>query len=213
MPSTKDLSGLPEPSRIRHALRCSAMLDVVLCDQQWLRCYEYQPKWLNDAEMTKYDNGGGNHMFVFFRGDDAIVKGFDHESPVSPHAREEFSVWPGIYVGVPGELNSLLDDTAVERDDVTFCIWHTSGQWHRGMMKFPRDEDDGSSYLLGTIHLDSGSYCDWALGYYGRELDPDLVASIYSGTSIRADLVAKLNPDRDITLAMSELSEMACGYC
>ena len=42
----------------------------------------YQPKWSNDALMAKYDNGGGNHIFVFFRGDDTIIKGFDHESPV-----------------------------------------------------------------------------------------------------------------------------------
>jgi len=187
------------------------MLDVMLCDQRWLRCHDYQPKWSNDTLMATCDNGGGNHMFVFFRGDDAIIRGFDHESPVSPHAREEFSVWPGIYVGVPGELNSLLDDAAVERDDVTFCIWHTLGHWHHGTMKFPRDEDDGSSYLLGTIRLDPSSYCDGAGEYYGRELDPDLVTSIYGGTPVRADLIAKLNPARDVTQAMSELSEITDG--
>ncbi len=114
-------------------------------------------------------------------------------------------------MGVPGELNSLLDDAAVERDEVTFCIWHTSGQWHRGTTEFPRDEDDGSSYLLGTIRLDPSSYCDWARGYYERELDSDSVARIYGGTPIGADLIAKLNPDRDVTRAMSELSEMAGG--
>ncbi len=211
MPSTKDLSSLPAPIKIRHACKCSAMLDVVLCDQQWLRCYDYQPKWSSDVAMAKYDNGGGNHMFVFCRGEDAIIKGFDHESPVSRHASGESSVWPGIYAGVPAELDSLLDDAAVERDDVTFCIWYTAGQWHHGTMEFRGDEDDSSSCLLDTIHLDPGSYCFWARSYYEREIDSDLVASIYSGTPIRADVIAALNPDRDVTQAMSELSEMAAS--
>lgn len=209
MPSTKDLSGLPAPSELRDAMQFSAMLDIVLCDEQWLRSYDFQPKWSDGIAMAKYDNGGGNDMFVFFRGRDTIIKGFDHESPVSPHAREEYAVWPGIYDGVPSSLDELFDDAAVERDEVTFCVWHTSGKWCCGSMTFPEQEDDGSSYLLGAIRVDSGSYCDWAGDYYGRELNNASIASVYSGKLLDAELIAAINPDRDVNAALAELSEVA----
>ncbi|WP_123042562.1 hypothetical protein [Cohnella candidum] len=37
------------------------------------------------------------------------MKGFDHESPLSPYAQDEHRVWPGIYDNVPSELLSLLE--------------------------------------------------------------------------------------------------------
>lgn len=203
------LSHLPPPDAVRNSMRSSAMLDVVLCEEEWLRCYEYQPKWTDSVSMAKYDDGSGNEMFAFFRDVDAVVKGFDHESPVSPYNRSPCSVWPGIYDGVPSFLDELLDDPAVQRDDVTFCVWHTSGRWQCGSMTFPNDEEDGSSRLLATILLTPDAYCDWAREYYERDLDPAIVAEVYAGTSVDVDLIAALNPDRDLEAALAELSELA----
>ena len=39
-------------------------------------------------------------MFIFFTDDGCLIKGFDHESEVSIHVRDEFKVWEGIYFNV-----------------------------------------------------------------------------------------------------------------
>ncbi len=165
-----------------------------MCGEDWLRSYDFQPMWSDHVEMAKYDNGSGNDMFIFFLGADAIIKGFDHESPVSPHASDKYAVWPGIYDNVPSELDRLLDDPAVARDDVTFCVWYSSGEWSSGTLEFLNQEDDGSSGLLGKIHMDVGS-----------------VQSIYSGSEITSGLIRRLNPDRDSKVALTEIAHLAEG--
>jgi len=190
-------------------MRFAAMIDTVLCDEAYLRCYTFQPKWSDDGvSLAKYDNGGGNDMFVFTRGSDAVIKGFDHESPVSPHAQDEYGIWPNIYSGLPAKLNELLNDASIEREDVTFCTWHADGDWELGPIEFPNGEDDGASYLLGAIPYSAEQYCDWASDYYEIELDVDVIRSIYDGGEIEAATIRSLNPDRNPAKALKELAEI-----
>lgn len=62
------------------------------------------------------------------------MKGFDHESELSPYARPEYDVHPGIYDQTPTLLLALLEDEALEKEDVTFCIWRetTDTKWRMG---------------------------------------------------------------------------------
>lgn len=209
MPSKSDLARLPKPKTLAKAMRCCAVLDVVLCEDDDLRSYDFQPKWCEDVQMAKYDNGGGDYMFIFVQGKDAIIKGFDHESPVSPYANDQQQVWPGIYDGVPAHLDDLISDVAVSREDVTFCVWHSKGKWQTGKAKFKRKEDGGAAYLLGQILQDADDYCEWAEDYYELELDVELVESVFAGATIDEKLILELNPDRKkIKRALKEIAAM-----
>ncbi|BFH59492.1 hypothetical protein [Paenibacillus azoreducens] len=59
--------------------------------------------------MAKIDNGAGDHLIMLFSVEGSIIKGFDHESQLSPYAQDEHKVWPGIYDNVPSELLSHLE--------------------------------------------------------------------------------------------------------
>ncbi|WP_156123804.1 hypothetical protein [Paenibacillus sp. FSL R7-0273] len=48
--------------------------------------------------MAKIDNGAGDHLIILFSGEGCIIKGFDHESGLSPYAQDEYKVWQGIYL-------------------------------------------------------------------------------------------------------------------
>ena len=206
MTSILDHHKLPPPNVIRDAMRFAAMIDIVLCREAYLRCYTFQPKWSDGVSLAKFDNGGGNDVFVFTRGSEAVIKGFDHESPVSPHAQDEYGIWPNIYAGLPYALSELLDDAAVEREDVTFCTWYVDGDWILGPIEFPNGEDDGASYLLGTIPYTADEYSAWANVYYEIELNVDVVGSIYAGREIDADTIRSLNADRNPAIALKELA-------
>ena len=162
MPFTKDLSGMPAVEELQTVIRALAILNVIHHDEEdaWLRSFDYQPDWSPGVAFAKFDNGGGDDMIFFFKNGGAIIKGFDHESNISPYANDS-KIWPGIYDGVPAELDEELQDAAVVRDDVTFCIWNTNGSWQCGPVKFKQDQDDGSEWLLDDIIDSAAAYVEW----------------------------------------------------
>ncbi len=118
--------------------------------------------------MAKYDNGAGDHVIALFSVDGKVVlKGFDHESEVSPYARDEYGIWPGIYEGMPQEFLRLIQDEAIESELVTFCCWSTDGKsWETGTALLPVGIDDGSDWLLDMVQMDAEEFIEWAKSYY-----------------------------------------------
>jgi len=208
MPSTKDLTNFPDPRTLESAWKSCAILDIIFCEEAAYRTFDYQAAWSEKARVGRYDNGGGDHMIVFFTGTSAILKGFAHESPVSPHAREEYEVWPGMYDKVPGALFEFLEDDSVEHEEVTFCVWYASGSWKTGKVVFPGGEDDGSSFLLEAIHVTPDDHAEWARYNYECVIDMPTVRAVYDGEPITADMIALLNPQRNVIQALEEIQAM-----
>ena len=156
------------PSQLQHAWQCAARCDAALTSEDWLRAFRHEPDWADGVAMARYDNGAGDHVVGFFGADGtAVLKGFDHESPVSPHAREEYGIWPGLYDGLPPQLWRWLQDEAVEQEHVTFCCWSVDGlSWQSGSAIIPDDIDDGSAWLLGMVQMDAQAFIEWGKSYY-----------------------------------------------
>lgn len=161
------------PDQVQRAMHAAARCDATVTAQDWLRAHRYHENWSGGMSMAQYDNGAGDHVIAFFAPDGrALIKGFDHESEVSPHAREQYAIWPGIYDGVPSEFLSLLQDEAAEYDHVTFCCWSEDGQtWKTGSALIPEEMDDGSDWLLDMVQMDADAFIDWATYYYGANFD------------------------------------------
>ena len=66
-----------------------AMLDAVVREENSLRSCDFRPGGSDGIAMANCEGGGGNDMFVAFRGCDAIIRRFDHESPASRHAHDD----------------------------------------------------------------------------------------------------------------------------
>lgn len=208
MVSAQQLKSLPIIEKLQSILRALAILEVVLFDEEdaWLRKFDYQPDWSPGVVFAKFDNGAGDDMFFFFKNGGAIIKGFAHEASISPYGNES-KIWPGIYEGVPAELDEELDDAAVVRGDVTFCIWNTGDSWQCGPVKLSEQNDDGAD-LLNDIFFQPEDYVEWAADDVEMELDLATVSAIYNGESPTDDMIAKLNPDRDANAAQKEIAEI-----
>jgi len=191
-------------------LRILALLDIILCDEEWLRYYTYEPAWAEGVSLVKVDDGSGNHMYVIFAPEGTIIKGFDHESELSPHAQEEYGVWPGMYDGMPAELMQHVQDDALEPEDVTFCYWRLVGDtnWTTGPVIVPEGVDSGASWLLSTMYDTPEAYVDWANDYYELELEAEDVREVFEGQVITAEIIARLNPERDQEEALAELATL-----
>ena len=174
-------------SEIRHAMRCAATCDSIVTSDDWLRAFWYDEAWSMGIAMGKYDNGSGDHILAFFGEDgSAIIKGFDHESGISPHARDKYEVWPGIYDGVPPPLMNILQDDSVEHEEVTFCVWTIDGNtWLTGNPKIPAELDDGSGWLLDMVQMTAEEFVEWGQSYYEDGFDRigvDGVLNVYRRT-------------------------------
>ncbi|WP_426448363.1 hypothetical protein ACP26L_27970 [Paenibacillus sp. S-38] len=201
------LEHLPNPIILKKLMKIQASLNIILCEDEWLRYHRFVQDWDEGVCMAKIDNGAGDHLLILFSPEGTIIKGFDHESELSPYAQDEHKVWQGIYDDVPKELLSLLENDAIEKDDVTFCIWRENSDtnWRKGKVEIPEGESDGSDFLVGCIFHTPEDFVEFAEGYFELSPSVDVVAKIYDDFPITAEMINILNPDCDAKEVLQEL--------
>jgi len=206
---------LPDVEVLKGRLNILAALGIIMSseDEAWLRVHSKvaDPEGLLCA--YRVDNGAGDVMFVVFADEGCIIKGFDHESYLSPYARDEYEVWPGVYDEVPQGLLSLLDDPAFEKDDATFCVWceRDDAVWKQGAVEAEdaEDGDDGGfEFLLGLLFPTAEDYVVWAQDYYEEELPVQAIECVYAGATIDEAAIASINPERDAPAALREIQAL-----
>jgi hypothetical protein len=199
------------PEDLRWGLVAAGILDTVLCRNPATRYHTYQPDRLPGVDVGVLDHGSGDELVCFLDArHGCLVKGFDHESPMSPHARDEFRAWPGVLDEVPTGLLAILEAPEFRREETTFCIWRGrgDGHWWQGEVAEP-DGGEWSAHLLGHVFLDAESYLDWAREYYGREDIPaHLVAAVYGSCRVDEAAVRALSPGADVATVRRELAVM-----
>jgi hypothetical protein len=86
--------------------------------------------------------------------------------------------------------------------DCTFCVWREPDDehWRHGPIVFPEtdsDDPDGSEELLCMFDGKPETYVDFALEFYDKTLDINLVRKIYAHEALSPLVVAELNPRAD----------------
>ncbi|MNO89481.1 hypothetical protein D3C76_809650 [compost metagenome] len=203
---------LPEPENLKKLLKILSSLNIVLCPEEWLRYHSFVSDFDKNVSFASIDNGSGDDLCIVFAPQGTIIKGFDHESEVSPYACDEHEVWPGIYEEVPTSLLSLLEDEAIAKDDVTFCFWRENNDltWQKGKVEIPAGAEDGSDFLLGTIFRTAEDFVEFAEGYFELTLPLEIVTKIYEGAAITKEMIKALNPDSDVEKVLQELEGIDC---
>lgn len=204
--STRNLTAFPTPETLRRICKINAALDAALQPEDWLRYHFYFPERGDGLQVAKVDNGAGDDLFCIFSPAGTVLKGFDHESPLSPHAQEHYRAWPGIYDSLPTPLSALLDDPAFEREDVTFCLWQTASKtWETGPVEWPPNGDDGSGFLLGTLFPTAENYVDWAQDYYNTAIALHPVQQVYERLTLDEETARRINPQANYPALRQEI--------
>ncbi|KWX77450.1 hypothetical protein [Paenibacillus jilunlii] len=211
------LMKLPEPETLRRQMILLAVLDIICCGEEWLRVHRYDPDFRPGVQLGIVENGAGDHLYVLFTADGCVLKGFDHESPLSPHARDEYEVWPGMYEGLPDNLQSVLHSSGdtLEAEEVTFCLWQENGkpvwmcgEW--GELDNKEAESGGTDFLLGYLNETPEDYIEWANDYFSglQPLPLEPVRHLFNGGPVTEGLIAAINPVRDELQAFNELGKL-----
>lgn len=103
-------------------------------------------------------NGSGDEHSIVFSPAGAYVRGFDHESPMSPYVGD--GPWPGVLDEVPEVFRPCVEDPAFSDEDgmphITVCMWRETGDggWRAGTIDFPdeaMEDPDGAGYLFHLL--------------------------------------------------------------
>jgi hypothetical protein len=196
------------------------MLDAVLSPEWDARFYSFDAHWGEGEQMASMRDGVGGEYAIVFSAAGAYVRGFDHESLMSPWARMDIpTVWPGVLENVPDVFRPHVTEPAFCMNGVptvTCCLWRGAGDtaWRTGTITFPEEGDgdpDGANVLFELlVDRSSEAYAAWASEYYERPVDVEAVRALLAQRPLTPEIVAVLNPDVELAGLAEDISEI--GY-
>ncbi len=211
MISTKDLSALPTIDTLKRLAQSLAMLDAIIMREWDYRYYSFNSKWAEGEQMASMRNGQGDGWFCAFGLPGASLKGFDHESEISPWNMETPKVWPGVLDSVPEGFKAFATEPAFSMNDTTFCTWRgvRDAQWNTGKILYPAGDDpDGSAWVLSILDGNPNTYEEWAQDYYERPISLSAVQQIYGHLPLTRELVHQLNATTDFESVLADAAEI-----
>lgn len=182
--------------QLRNKLKVLALLDAII-EQEWeYRYFSYSSSWSDSEEMGSLRDGCGGEWFVWFSGD---AVGYKCLSP-------EDGLMEGIEMvksSAPSAYHNFITEPAFTIDRAT-CIWYLeNSQWVKHGKTVNKLID-----LDIVFNWDASGYQLWATEYYERDIDPEVVESIFRG-QFSEELAKKLNPDIEMRDLLVELPELA----
>lgn len=212
MVSKTTLGALPDIEGLRKLTQSLAILDAIISPEWEYRYYSFNSKWDESEMMASMRNGSGDEYFILFDSHGAIMKGFDHESAMSPWSADEEKLWPGIFDDVPDEFQSFLSEPAFSIHETTFCIWrrYVDSSWQVGTIEYPDEDDpDGSEWMLSILDARPPTYKEFAESYYEKSLNLDAIERIYKHEPLTNEIVAQLNDEITLESLTADMEQIA----
>lgn len=209
---------LPAIGDLRNLCRSLAVLDAILSPDWEARYYSFNSAWTQGEEMASMRNGSGDEYSIVFSAAGAYVRGFDHESPMSPYANDG-EVWPGVIDGVPPAFRTCVEEPAFTDEDhtpvVSACIWRETPdtRWSHGTIDFPagHDDPDGANRLFHLLVDPSPeAYQRFAEDYYEVPVNLEAVHHVYALRPPTPALVSSLNAATSLSDVAEEIGRI--GY-
>jgi hypothetical protein len=208
------LSAFPDIATVRRRMQALATLDAILSAEWEDRYFSFDLRWAAAEQMGSMRDGQGNHYFAWFGPGGCWIKGFDHESALSPFRHKPPQLAVGLFENVPAAFKSCLHEPAFVLDETTFCIWRETNDaaWQHGPVKLPANDPDpdGSAALLAPLDGRPQTYADWAAEYFERKLPIAAVEAVYRHEPLDADLLRAIHPGRKMAELQPDLLEI--GY-
>jgi hypothetical protein len=198
---------LPAIEVVRRWSQSLAVLDAIVCAEREYRYFCFDEGFGPGQALASMRNGSGDEYSITFTGDGAFLRGFDHESPLSPFIQTPPALWPGLLTGLPAAFAAVAQQPAFTLGGVpmvTVALWRLprDKQWHHGQAAYPQaweDEHadpDGSDWLFAQLDGRADSYLQHASEYFERQLPTEAVTAVIEHRPVTAALVRALNPER-----------------
>ncbi|MEU9796286.1 hypothetical protein AB0E27_37960 [Streptomyces sparsogenes] len=209
---------LPEIDVLQDHCRSMAMLEAVLSPEWADRYYSFDAHWSESESMASMRNGSGDEYSIVFSAAGAYIRGFAHESPMSPYAEDR--PWPGVLDDVPEVFRACVEEPAFSDEDgvpvITACIWREPGddEWKTGTIDFPEeateDPDGAESLFPLLVDRSAEAFQRWAEDYYEVPVNVQAVRHVLSSRPLTEGVVSALNPEVTLTDLAEDITRI--GY-
>jgi hypothetical protein len=209
---------LPDTAVLREHCRSLAMLEAILSPEWEDRYHSFASDWSETEEMASMSNGAGDEYSIVFSPAGAYIRGFAHESAMSPYVKD--GPWPGVLDEVPEAFRSCVTEPAFSDEDgmpvVTACLWRTPADdaWRAGTIDFPEVGDgdpDGAHYLFQLLTDRSAeAFQRFAEDYYEVSVDLAAIRHVYALGPLTDEVVAALNPATTVAELAEDMAQI--GY-
>ncbi|MGW0966701.1 hypothetical protein [Streptomyces sp. NPDC002516] len=215
-----DIAGaLPAIDILKNLCRSMAMAEVIL-NPDGERIHSFDARWSETEQAASMRNGSGDEYDIVFAPEGAYIRGFDHESPLSPYHHEDVpQPWPGVLDSVPEVFRRHVDEPAFTDEDgcpvVTVCLWRETDapSWQTGRITFPEphEDPDGSTWLFDLL-LDPTpeAFQAFAEDYYEVSVDIEALRHIYDLRPLGQREIIALNPSAGAETVIAAAKEI--GY-
>lgn len=207
---------LPGILELQHHCRVLALLDAVLMpDDRESRYFSHRSGWNTEAgeQLASMRDGSGDEYAIVFTPAGAYVRGFAHESAMSPY-RNDGEVWPGVLDEVPPAFAAQLAEPAFTDEEgvpvVTACLWRENADpaWRHGAIDFPAGpagaDPDGADALFELLtDRRPEAYHAHIEDHLEEQVDLAPVRALFAGQPLTPALLAALNPG----LTLADLAE------
>jgi len=207
------LTSLPDVESLKQLSQSLAMLDAIMSPEWESRYYSFNSKWSKGEMMASMRDGSGDEYFILFNLHGAIIKGFAHESLMSPFGDEPPKVWRGVLENVPSEFQDFLSESAFEIEATTFCVWrrYSDSSWQVGDIVYPEGDDpDGSEDLLSILDGKPETYQNFAAEYFEEDVSLAAVQHIYAHKLLTDGIISELNAEVSKAELRDDIEEI--GY-
>ncbi|MFE7935322.1 hypothetical protein ACFU6S_42680 [Streptomyces sp. NPDC057456] len=198
---------LPAVDLLRDHCRSLAVLDAILSPEQPDPFHSFVARRSASEAVASMRDGQGDEYDIVFSPAGAWIRGFAHESPMSPYAQD--GPWPGVLDDVPEVFASCVEEPAFTDEDgmpvATACLWRESADdgWSTGTIDFPdhpADDPDGAARLFRLLADRSPSaFRQWAEDHYEVPVDLEAVRHVLASRPLTDTVVAALNPGLAVT--------------
>jgi hypothetical protein len=210
---------LPAIGVVRRWSQSLAVLDAIMCADWQYRYFSFDAEFAPGQALASMRNGSGDEYSITFSDQGAFLRGFDHESPLSPFIQTPPALWPGILAGLPAALATTAEEPALTLRSVpmvTVALWRLDGdkQWHHGQIAYldawanEYADPDGSDWLFAQLDGRGESYVQYASEYFKRQLPAETVTAVIEHHPLTAALVRSLNPEwshHDLTADLNRI--------
>uniref|UniRef100_A0AAU3HXS2 Immunity protein 35 domain-containing protein n=1 Tax=Streptomyces sp. NBC_01393 TaxID=2903851 RepID=A0AAU3HXS2_9ACTN len=218
--TARDIAGdLPDIDSLKNLCRSMAMAEAILNPDG--ECfYSYSAEWSETEQVASMRNGSGDEYDIVFAPVGAYIRGFDHESPLSPYRHEDGpQPWPGVLDSVPETFRCYVNEPAFTDEAgcpvVTACLWRETGapSWQTGQIAFPDDhpDPDGSARLFELLLAPTPeAFQAFAEDYYEMPVDIEALRQVYELRPLGLPQIIALNSGASVSEVVA--AARAMGY-
>lgn len=204
---------MPAIDLLRQRLQQMAALTSVFAIEYGESQFEFHPRWAADEQMGAIKNGSGDELYAHFIPAGGFIKGFAHESEMTPYKKNPPQLWPGLLSSVPPEFQRSINEPAFDMAATTFAIWRlkADAMWSTDDIQFPAGEyRDGSADLLRPLIYTAREFAEWLSENYEVDVENSVVESVFGNQPLFESQLSRLNPSLSLRVLRDAVNET--GY-